>query len=94
MKINIRNNYKRLTRSLDEAGRRQLPFAFAKTLNQTMAPLMKYMVARAYLRSFDIRKKSFFVANTLKGDAVDVRKPVNRPWSALRGVLSEGRPLG
>ena len=45
MKINVRSNYKRLPRSLDQVGRKQLLFAFAKTLNETMKAVEKYTVA-------------------------------------------------
>ena len=41
MQINISSNYKRLSRSLDQVGRKQLPFAFAKTLNETMKAVEK-----------------------------------------------------
>ena len=34
--VNVSSNYKKLSRSLDQVGRKQLPFAFAKTLNETM----------------------------------------------------------
>ena len=34
--VNVSSNYKKLSRSLDRLGKKQLPFAFAKTLNQTM----------------------------------------------------------
>ena len=45
MQINISSNYKRLSRSLDQVGKKQLPFAFAKTLNETMQAVEKYTVA-------------------------------------------------
>ena len=62
MQINIRSNYKRLSRSLDQVGRKQLPFAFAKTLNETMKAVEKYTVARTYPRAFDVRNRAFFRA--------------------------------
>ena len=62
MQINISSNYKKLSRSLDQVGRKQLPFAFAKTLNQTMKAVGKYTVARTYPRAFDVRNKGFFKA--------------------------------
>ena len=37
MQINVSSNHKKLSRSLDHLGRKQLPFAFAKTLNQALA---------------------------------------------------------
>ena len=52
--VNVSSNYKKLSRSLDQVGKKQLPFAFAKTLNQTMKAVAKYTVARTYARAFDI----------------------------------------
>jgi hypothetical protein len=51
--VNVSSNYKTLSRSLDNLGRKQLPFAFAKTLNETMKAVEKYTVARTYPRAFD-----------------------------------------
>jgi hypothetical protein len=60
--VNVSSNYKKLSRSLDQVGKKQLPFAFAKTLNQTMKAVEKYTVARTYPRAFDVRNKGFFKA--------------------------------
>ncbi len=68
--VNVSSNYKQLSRSLDQLGRKQLPFAFAKTLNQTMKAVGKYTVARTYPQAFDVRNKSFFKAAMFTGDAV------------------------
>ena len=70
MQINVSSNHKKLSRSLDQLGRKQLPFAFAKTLNQTMKAVGKYTVARTYPRAFDVRNKGFFKAAMFTGDAV------------------------
>ena len=70
MQINVRSNYKRLSRSLDQVGRKQLPFAFAKTLNETMKAVEKHTVARAYPRAFDVRNRAFFKASMFTGTAV------------------------
>ena len=70
MQINISSNYKRLSRSLDQVGRKQLPFAFAKTLNKTMKAVEKYIVARTYPRAFDVRNRAFFKASMFTGTAV------------------------
>ena len=51
-------------------GKKQLPFAFAKTLNETMKAVEKYTVARTCPRAFDVRNKSFFAASMFKGTAV------------------------
>jgi hypothetical protein len=48
--VNVSSNYKKLSRSLDGLGRKQLPFASAKTLNETMKAVEKYTVARTYQR--------------------------------------------
>ena len=68
--VNVSSNYKKLSRSLDQVGRKQLPFAFAKTLNQTMKAVAKYTVARTYPRAFDVRNKGFFKAAMFTKDAV------------------------
>ena len=58
------------SRWLDQVGRKQLPFAFAKTLNETLKAVEKYAVARTYPRAFDVRNKGFFNAAIFTGDAV------------------------
>ena len=68
--VNVSSNYKKLSRSLDQVGRKQLPFAFAKTLNQTMKAVEKYTVARTYPRAFDVRNRAFFRAAMFTGSAV------------------------
>ena len=68
--ISIKSNYKKLDKSLDKLGRKQLPFAFAKTLNDTMKAVGKYTTARTYPQSFEARNKAFFEASMFKGKAV------------------------
>jgi len=68
--VNVSSNYKKLSRSLDQVGRKQLPFAFAKTLNETMKAVPKYTVARTYPRAFDARNLAFFRAAMFTGSAV------------------------
>lgn len=70
LSVNVTSNYKKLTRSLDQLGKKQLPFAFSKTLNETMKAVAKYTVARTYPRAFDVRNKGFFKAAMFTGDAV------------------------
>ena len=70
MQINVSSNYKKLSRSLDQVGRKQLPFAFSKTLNETMKAVEKYTVARTYPRAFDVRNCAFFKADMFTGTAV------------------------
>ena len=70
MQINVSSNYKRLSRSLDQLGRKQLPFSFTKTLNETLNAVQKYTVARTYPRAFDVRNRAFFKASMFTGTAV------------------------
>ena len=67
--VNVSSNYKKLSRSPDTLGQKQLPFAFAKTLNQTMKAVEKYTVARTYPLAFDVRNKGFIKASMFTGDA-------------------------
>ncbi|GEM_PF-1133883 len=68
--VNVSSNYKKLSRSLDQVGRKQLPFAFAKTLNKTMKAAEKYTVARTSPRGFDVRNRAFFKASMFTGTAL------------------------
>jgi hypothetical protein len=70
MQINVSSNHKKLSRSLHQVGRKQLPFAFAKTMNETMKVVEKYTVARTYPRAFDVRNRAFFKAAMFTGSAV------------------------
>ena len=67
--ISIKSNYKKLDKSLDKLGRKQLPFAFAKTLNDTMKAVGKCTTARTYPQSFEARNKASFEASMFKGNA-------------------------
>ena len=44
--ISVKSNFKKLDKSPDKLGRKQLPFAFAKTLNDTMKAVGKYTTVR------------------------------------------------
>ena len=68
--VSVSSNYKKLSQSLDQVGHKQLPFAFAKTLNETMKAVEKYTVARTYPRAFDVRNRAFFKAAMFTGSAV------------------------
>jgi hypothetical protein len=68
--VSVGSNYKKLSRSLDQVGRKQLPLAFAKTLNEIMKAVEKYTVARPYPRAFDVRNRAFFRAAMFTGSAV------------------------
>jgi len=47
---------------MDKLGRKQLPFAFSRTLNDTMFAVRKHVVGKTYPRSFDVRDRRFFGA--------------------------------
>ena len=68
--VSVSSNYRKLSRSLEQVGRKQLPFSFAKTLNETMKAVEKYTVARTYPRAFDVRNRAFFKASMFTGTAV------------------------
>ena len=62
MQMNVNSNFKQLNRSLDDIGRRQLPFAYSKTINDTMFAVRKHVVEKTYPKSFEQRNKRFFNA--------------------------------
>ena len=68
--VNVRNNYKKLSQSLDTLGRKQLTFAFTKTLNETRKAVERHTVARTYPRAFDVGNRAFFKASMFTGTAV------------------------
>ena len=80
--VNVSRNYKKLSRSLDQVGRKQLPFAFAKTPNETMKAVNKYTVARTYPRAFDVRNRAFFRAAMFMGTAAKRATKTKLPVSA------------
>ena len=61
--IKINSNAKKIAKRLDDLGRRQLPFAYATTLNDTMKAVKKFSIERTYPRSFEARNKAFFKAS-------------------------------
>ena len=60
LSVNVTSNYKKLSRSLDQLGKKQLPFAFSRTLNDAMFAVRKHVVEKTYPRSFDVRDQRFF----------------------------------
>lgn len=60
MQMNVNSNFKQLNRSLDDIGRRQLPFAFSQTINQTMFAVRRHEVDKTYPKAFEQRNKRFF----------------------------------
>lgn len=59
MDIKLSGNYRELEQRLNKIQRKQLPFAFSKTLNDTAKKVRKQIVERTYPRSFDARDKRF-----------------------------------
>ena len=59
MDIKLSGNYRELEKRLNSVQRKQLPFAFSKTLNDTAKKVRKQIVERTYPRSFDVRDKRF-----------------------------------
>ena len=96
--ISIKSNFKKLDEPLDKLGRKQLSFAFAKTLNDTVKAVGKYTTARTYPQSFDARNKAFFEASMFKSNAVTwATKPrlsVTAKDRFDRGKLKDHAPGG
>jgi len=59
MDIKLSGNYRELEKRLNSVQRKQLPFAFANTLNDTAFKVRKQIVDRTYPRSFNVRDKRF-----------------------------------
>jgi len=59
MKIDLSSNYRQLALRLSTMQKKQLPFAFAQTLNDTAFKVRKQIVERTYPRSFDVRDRRF-----------------------------------
>ena len=59
MQVNLSSNYKQLERRLNKVQRKQLPFAFANTLNDTAFQVRKQIVGPTYDRAFEVRDKRF-----------------------------------
>ena len=58
---------------MDKLGRKQLPFAFSRTLNDKMFAVRKHVVGKTYPRAFDVRDRRFFNA-IMTIDKSDIRK--------------------
>ena len=91
--VTIKSNYRKIERSLDTLGRKQLPFAYATTLNDTMKAVKKFTIERTYPRSFQTRNKAFFKASVWGKGSVRWAKKTNLIVSAEdrlgRGNLEE-----
>ena len=60
--FNVTSDMKRFERKLNNFQKRQLPFAFSKTINDTIFAVRKRIVTRTMPRAFEIRNKRFVSA--------------------------------
>ncbi|MEK9918004.1 MAG: phage tail protein [Pelagibacteraceae bacterium] len=79
IKLNVRSDYKRLERRLNAIERKQLPFAFSKTLNKTAEKVKEKIALETFPESFDVRSKGFAKA-TLAIERSNKRKLVARVY--------------
>ena len=68
--ISVESNFKKLHKLLDKLERKQWPFAFSKTLTDTMKAVGKYTTARTCPQPLEAMNKAFFEASMFKGRAV------------------------
>lgn len=61
--FNVTSDYKRLERRLNAIERKQLPFAFSKTLNDAIFDTRKQIVDKTFPSSFDVRNTRFASAS-------------------------------
>ena len=73
IEFKLSSNYKQLERRLNNVQRRQLPFAFSKTLNEVAKRIRKRIVERTYPAAFNVRDRRFANA-TFKIDFSNKRK--------------------
>ena len=82
MEVKLASNYKQLERRLNSVQRKQLPFAFSKTLNEVAKRIRKRIVDRTYPSSFDVRDGRFANA-TFRIDYSSKRKLEARVYDRL-----------
>jgi hypothetical protein len=82
IEFNVKSDYKRLERRLNAIERKQLPFAFSKTLNDVAKRIRKRIVDRTYPAAFDVRDGKFANA-TFKIDFSSKRKLEARVYDRL-----------
>lgn len=58
MAIDMSSDVDRVARSLDDLGRRQLPFAISRTINATLFDIRRHQVEHTFPTAFDLRNKS------------------------------------
>lgn len=59
MDIKLSGNYRELEKRLNSVQRKQLPFAFSKTLNDTAFQVRKTVTGPTYNRAFDVKNSKF-----------------------------------
>ena len=59
MDIKLSGNYRDLERRLNSVQRKQLPFAFANTLNDTAFQVLETVTGPTYNRAFDVKNRKF-----------------------------------
>jgi len=59
MDIKLSGNYRELGQRLNKIQRKQLPFAFSKTLNDTAFQVRKTVTGPTYNRAFDVKNRKF-----------------------------------
>ena len=59
MDIKLSGNYRELEQRLNKIQRKQLPFAFSKTLNDTAFQVRKTVTGPTYNRAFDVKNRKF-----------------------------------
>ena len=69
--VTVKSNHKKFLRRMTDIQKKQLPFAYSLTLNDSMKAVKKYTVARTFPRAFDVRSPKFFQASMFgKGSVV------------------------
>ena len=84
--FNMSSNYKQLERRLNNVQRKQLPFAFSKTLNEVAKRIRKRIVKRTYPSSFDVRDTRFAMRHS------GLITPASESWRRV-SMIALGAPI-
>jgi len=85
MGMTVRSNIKDFTRHLNSIQKKQVPFATAQALNDTVFDVRKRIVERTYSRAFDVKNRRF------ASQAFRVVKATKRKqWARLYDRLGRG----
>jgi len=57
--INLKTNYQQMFKRLNKIQRKQLPFAYSKTINDTIKAIRKRIVFKTHPKAFDVKNKNF-----------------------------------